>query len=78
MRATTLMVLGGLLGLFVAGGASASEPCQDTLSSALCMVNDFVWGPTGVVKYAQTTAGWARDTVQELLPLIHIPLGGLR
>jgi hypothetical protein len=49
-------------------GPQTDEACGDTVSAIVCMVVDFVFGPSGVVPFAQQEAAWAVDTAQDLLP----------
>jgi hypothetical protein len=70
-------LVGCLIVLSVLGvaGQATAEACSDTVSSAVCMVNDAVFGPNGVVQFGTQLAFWAVGVVMDTV--FGMALGGL-
>lgn len=73
MRTVNVGILVALLCLGMAGTASA---CGDPVAEALCMANDTLFGPNGVVPFGTHAVAEVSAIVWDILPMIHIPLGG--
>lgn len=73
MRTVNIGILAALLCLGMAGSASA---CGDAVAQAVCMANDALFGPNGAVPFGTHAVNEVSAIVWDMLPMIHIPLGG--